>query len=84
MDDYQWCRKDGGVLHVHGNVKDTEEAAWIGHVTTSIQAIARSEGIHFTTKKLPELYVSNFHMALKLKIDAMLFFVYRTILGSSS
>ncbi|KAI4311988.1 hypothetical protein MLD38_036848 [Melastoma candidum] len=43
-------RKDGGVLHVHGNVKDLEETSWIEHVTTSIDAIARSEGLYWDVR----------------------------------
>nr|XP_027087531.1 tRNA wybutosine-synthesizing protein 2/3/4-like [Coffea arabica] len=37
-------RSDGGVLHIHGNVKDTEEYLWTDHVSKSINSIARSEG----------------------------------------
>lgn len=34
----------GGVLHVHGNVKDSEEGSWLEHVLKSIQEISISEG----------------------------------------
>ncbi|XWS12833.1 hypothetical protein CRYUN_Cryun37aG0124200 [Craigia yunnanensis] len=37
-------RTEGGILHVHGNVKDTEEGLWTNHVSKSICEIARSEG----------------------------------------
>ncbi|XP_027919377.1 tRNA wybutosine-synthesizing protein 2/3/4 [Vigna unguiculata] len=37
-------RREGGVLHVHGNTKDSEESQWIDHVAKSINDIARSEG----------------------------------------
>ncbi|CAI0468320.1 unnamed protein product [Linum tenue] len=37
-------KREGGVLHVHGNVKDSEEAAWTQHVVTSLENMARSEG----------------------------------------
>lgn len=37
-------RTEGGVLHIHGNVKDTEECLWTDHVSKSINGIARSEG----------------------------------------
>ncbi|KAK7387759.1 hypothetical protein VNO78_22551 [Psophocarpus tetragonolobus] len=37
-------RKEGGILHVHGNTKDSEENQWIDHVSKSIYEIARSEG----------------------------------------
>ncbi|XP_022723296.1 tRNA wybutosine-synthesizing protein 2/3/4 [Durio zibethinus] len=37
-------RSEGGILHVHGNVKDTEEELWTNHVSKSIYEIARSEG----------------------------------------
>lgn len=36
-------RSIGGVLHVHGNVKDTEESSWTEHVLRSIQEISRLE-----------------------------------------
>lgn len=42
----QALRADGGVLHVHGNVKDAEEVSWTEHVAKSIHEIAKSEG-HF-------------------------------------
>ena len=32
------------MLHVHGNVKDSEEGLWTEHVLKSISEIARSEG----------------------------------------
>lgn len=35
------------MLHVHANVKDSEETLWIEHVSKSIHEIARSEGIIF-------------------------------------
>ncbi|XP_030491672.2 tRNA wybutosine-synthesizing protein 2/3/4 [Cannabis sativa] len=38
-------RNEGGILHIHGNVKDTEEASWAEHVAESISAIAKSEGL---------------------------------------
>ncbi|CAN1326735.1 tRNA wybutosine-synthesizing protein 2/3/4 [Linum perenne] len=37
-------KKEGGILHVHGNVKDSEEATWTQHVVTSLDNIAKSEG----------------------------------------
>ncbi|KAK4284380.1 hypothetical protein QN277_001222 [Acacia crassicarpa] len=37
-------RSEGGVLHVHGNAKDSEEGQWTEHVLKSIEEIARSEG----------------------------------------
>ncbi|XP_077243642.1 met-10+ like family protein / kelch repeat-containing protein isoform X3 [Tasmannia lanceolata] len=37
-------RPEGGILHVHGNVKDTEEGLWSEYVTKSINSIAKSEG----------------------------------------
>ncbi|XP_028762976.1 tRNA wybutosine-synthesizing protein 2/3/4 [Neltuma alba] len=37
-------RSEGGVLHVHGNAKDTEEGRWTEHLLKSIQEIVRSEG----------------------------------------
>ncbi|OAY25926.1 hypothetical protein MANES_16G007200v8 [Manihot esculenta] len=38
-------RMEGGMLHVHGNVKDSEESSWTEHVLRSIDEIARSEGL---------------------------------------
>lgn len=37
-------RDEGGILHIHGNVKDSEEHVWTNYVSQSIQEIARSEG----------------------------------------
>ncbi|XP_031253784.1 tRNA wybutosine-synthesizing protein 2/3/4 isoform X1 [Pistacia vera] len=37
-------RTEGGTLHVHGNVKDSEESSWSEHVSKSIYEIAASEG----------------------------------------
>ncbi|KAL5775354.1 hypothetical protein ACOSP7_012911 [Xanthoceras sorbifolium] len=37
-------RTEGGMLHVHGNVKDSEECLWTEHVSRSVSEIARSEG----------------------------------------
>ncbi|GAB4830863.1 hypothetical protein Ancab_004890 [Ancistrocladus abbreviatus] len=37
-------RREGGMLHIHGNVKDTEEDSWTEHVVKSISEIAESEG----------------------------------------
>lgn len=41
------CRDEGGMLHIHGNVKDTEEDSWTNHIKQSISGIARSEGPSF-------------------------------------
>ncbi|KDP20748.1 hypothetical protein JCGZ_21219 [Jatropha curcas] len=37
-------RSNGGMLHVHGNVKDSEEGSWTEHVLKSINEISTSEG----------------------------------------
>ncbi|KAF3796766.1 tRNA wybutosine-synthesizing protein 2/3/4 [Nymphaea thermarum] len=37
-------KPQGGVLHVHGNVKDSEEDSWSLYVVQSLQEIAKSEG----------------------------------------
>ncbi|XP_052201348.1 tRNA wybutosine-synthesizing protein 2/3/4 isoform X2 [Diospyros lotus] len=37
-------RSEGGILHVHGNAKDSEEGLWADHVLKSIYDISRSEG----------------------------------------
>lgn len=33
------------MLHIHGNVKDSEEGSWAEHVLNSISEIAKSEGM---------------------------------------
>lgn len=38
------------MLHVHGNVKDSEEDSWAKHVSESISEIAKSDGIIFSTQ----------------------------------
>nr|GMC77290.1 tRNA wybutosine-synthesizing protein 2/3/4 [Ipomoea batatas] len=37
-------REEGGIMHIHENVKDSEEASWTQYVSQSIQDIAQSEG----------------------------------------
>jgi tRNA wybutosine-synthesizing protein 3 len=37
------------MLHVHGNVKDSQESLWTAHVLKSIDEIARFEGMVFWT-----------------------------------
>ncbi|XP_048317963.2 tRNA wybutosine-synthesizing protein 2/3/4 [Ziziphus jujuba] len=37
-------RSEGGILHIHGNVKDSEEGLWTEHVLNSIHEIANNEG----------------------------------------
>ncbi|KAH9608479.1 hypothetical protein KSS87_000681 [Heliosperma pusillum] len=37
-------RSEGGTLHIHMNVKDSEETEWTQHVVKSISEIAESEG----------------------------------------
>ncbi|XP_047941787.1 tRNA wybutosine-synthesizing protein 2/3/4 isoform X1 [Salvia hispanica] len=37
-------RDEGGVLHVHGNVKDTEEGQWTNHSIEMISEISKSQG----------------------------------------
>ncbi|KAL0363221.1 UNVERIFIED_CONTAM: tRNA wybutosine-synthesizing protein 2/3/4 [Sesamum calycinum] len=37
-------RDEGGMLHIHGNAKDTEEGLWTKHVVQSISDIVKSEG----------------------------------------
>lgn len=44
---HQNCRDEGGVLHIHGNVKDTEEGVWTNHVVQMISEIVKSEGISY-------------------------------------
>ncbi|KAL9285717.1 TRNA wybutosine-synthesizing protein/4 [Arabidopsis thaliana] len=40
----QALRPEGGILHVHGNVKDSDESSWAEHVTKTLSDIARAEG----------------------------------------
>ncbi|KAL8151209.1 hypothetical protein V2J09_021017 [Rumex salicifolius] len=40
-------RDEGGILHIHGNVKDTEESQWTNQVLESISQMAKSEGHHW-------------------------------------
>ncbi|KAH0933529.1 hypothetical protein HID58_010646 [Brassica napus] len=35
---------EGGILHVHGNVKDSDVSSWSEHVSKSLSDIARAEG----------------------------------------
>ncbi|CAO2842541.1 unnamed protein product [Amaranthus hypochondriacus] len=37
-------RCEGGTLHIHGNVKDSEENQWTQHVINSISELAKAEG----------------------------------------
>ncbi|XP_030511426.1 tRNA wybutosine-synthesizing protein 2/3/4 isoform X2 [Rhodamnia argentea] len=37
-------RKEGGTLHVHGNVKDSEESTWAEYVSRLVHDIAKTEG----------------------------------------
>ncbi|KAK1680165.1 hypothetical protein QYE76_041013 [Lolium multiflorum] len=38
-------RVDGGILHIHGNVNDTDEARWLDNVVESISSIATTHGL---------------------------------------
>ncbi|KAL0712036.1 hypothetical protein Bca4012_019014 [Brassica carinata] len=40
----QALRPEGGILHVHGNVKDSDVSSWAEHVSKSLREIARAEG----------------------------------------
>ncbi|KAF8093012.1 hypothetical protein N665_0393s0014 [Sinapis alba] len=40
----QALRPEGGILHVHGNVKDSDVSSWAEHVSKSLSDIARAEG----------------------------------------
>ncbi|XP_043692125.1 tRNA wybutosine-synthesizing protein 2/3/4 [Telopea speciosissima] len=37
-------RSEGGILHIHGNVKDSEEQLWPEHIVKSINDIIKSDG----------------------------------------
>ncbi|KAI0497892.1 hypothetical protein KFK09_021130 [Dendrobium nobile] len=38
-------RPQGGLLHIHGNVKDSEEKSWLDYIVESIVCIAETEGL---------------------------------------
>lgn len=38
------CRVEGGILHIHGNVNDSDEARWLDNVVESISNIAKAHG----------------------------------------
>ncbi|KAL9992660.1 putative transferase [Helianthus debilis subsp. tardiflorus] len=40
-------RSEGGMMHVHGNVKDSEEDSWTEQVSKSVKEISRSEGYNW-------------------------------------
>lgn len=40
-------RVEGGILHVHGNVNDSEELSWSEYVVNSVSSIAQSEGLQW-------------------------------------
>ena len=41
---YIMCRDGGGVLHIHGNVNDSDETRWLDNVVESISSIAKNHG----------------------------------------
>jgi murein L,D-transpeptidase YafK len=43
------CRVEGGTLHIHGNVNDSDETRWLDSVVESISNIAKAHG------KTPEM-----------------------------
>ncbi|KAK8943174.1 tRNA wybutosine-synthesizing protein 2/3/4 [Platanthera zijinensis] len=40
-------KTQGGLLHIHGNVKDSDEKSWCEHIVESIGGIAESEGLRW-------------------------------------
>ncbi|KAJ3683789.1 hypothetical protein LUZ60_014016 [Juncus effusus] len=40
-------RREGGILHVHGNVIDSEEQSWLDYVVKSIISISSNEGLYW-------------------------------------
>ncbi|PKA48659.1 tRNA wybutosine-synthesizing protein 2/3/4 [Apostasia shenzhenica] len=38
-------RVEGGVLHIHGNVKDSEEKSWLEYVNKSVATFAHNDGL---------------------------------------
>lgn len=75
----QICRSVGGTLHVHGNVKDSEEEQWSQHLLHSITEIAKSEGFFFSFFHFfPswDIYRLSFDLVL-----IWLIFYFRSLLG---
>lgn len=40
-------KTQGGLLHIHGNVKDSDQKSWSEYIVESIGGIAESEGLHW-------------------------------------
>jgi tRNA wybutosine-synthesizing protein 3 len=38
-------RAEGGMLHIHGNVNDSDESLWLDNVVKSITNIAKTHGL---------------------------------------
>ncbi|KAL6656615.1 hypothetical protein ACP70R_004395 [Stipagrostis hirtigluma subsp. patula] len=41
-------RVDGGILHIHGNVNDSDETLWLDNVVESINNIAKTHGLSWS------------------------------------
>ncbi|KAK3127155.1 hypothetical protein QOZ80_7AG0569120 [Eleusine coracana subsp. coracana] len=41
-------RVEGGILHIHGNVNDSDETSWLEHVVESISNVARAHGLSWS------------------------------------
>jgi tRNA wybutosine-synthesizing protein 3 len=44
MHSFFCVRIEGGMLHIHGNVNDSEESTWVDYIVQSITRISQNEG----------------------------------------
>jgi hypothetical protein len=40
------CRPEGGILHVHENVKDTSESQWLDYLVAALSKLSTGHGNH--------------------------------------
>ena len=57
-------RADGGTLHIHGNVNDSDEARWLENVVESISSIATTHGttVSCTFQLVPSISILFFEI----------------------
>lgn len=77
---YFICRAEGGMLHIHGNVNDSDESLWLDNVVKSITNIAKTHGTicpfihtrvakHSTRLKLPSYATVACHFCLRTVLE---------------
>lgn len=69
-------RPEGGMLHIHGNVKDSEEQQWIDFVQISITKISKSQERHWDVQiahiERVKWYAPHIrHMVVDIKCEAV-------------